>query len=306
MPSTVRPSWSAIPDSLRDAITARIGAVAHVDSPPGGFTPGLATRLRLSSGGEVFIKALPTDHALAGSYRHEAAIAARLPAAVPSPVLRWHEEMDGWLVLAYDAVDGRHPDIGPSGGDLPAVVDAIAAAQVPAGHLPRYTERIGPWLGGWSEIAADPPEDLHPWAAAHLDELAGSEQDWLEHADGSTLVHGDIRADNILVTGEGAVLVDWALASSGARWLDLTALVPQMILAGHTPASAERHLARLDAWREVPASAVTSYAAAHAGYWTRAARQPSPPGAMHLRQYQNRAGRAAIEWAAWRRERSLA
>jgi len=119
-------------------------------------------------------------------------------------------------------------------------------------------------------------------------------------AGGATLVHGDLRADNVLITDDGAVLVDWAFAGCGAPWLDLAALVPQLILAGHTPCDAEQCLARLPAWQNAPPPAVTSYAVACAGYWTRSSQLPAPADAPHLRGYQARAGRAAVEWAAWR------
>ena len=149
-------------------------------------------------------------------------------------------------------------------------------------------------------MAAAPPADLHPWAAAHLEALAGIERDWVPDSRGATLVHGDLRADNVLMTDGGAVLVDWAFAGCGAPWLDLAALVPQLILAGHTPSDAEQWLARLPDWQDAPPLAVTSYAVACAGYWTRSSQLPAPADAPHLRGYQARAGRAAVEWAAWR------
>lgn len=300
VPAVARPSWHTIPELLRDAIAARIGTVEQAVSPTGGFTPGLAARLLLSGGGRVFVKGLPAEHALAASYRHEAAAVAMIPDAVPAPALRWHDEVAGWIVLAFDDIAGRHPRCGPPGRDLPGVLDAVTAAQVPAGGLPQSAERIGPWVHGWAELAAAPSADLHPWAAVRLGELAGVERAWLPYAYGATLVHGDLRADNMLVSDSGVVLVDWAFAAVGAAWLDLADLVPQMILAGHTPATAEQCVARLPAWRNAPPGAITSYAAACAGYWIRSARLPAPVGVPHLREYQARAGRAAVEWVAWR------
>ena len=300
MLAPVRPSWYAVPDVLRDAITARAGVVEDAVSQAGGFTPGLASRLVLRGGGRIFVKGLPSDHALAASYRYEAACAALLPAAVPAPRLRWHEEVAGWIVLGFDDVEGHHPLLGPPGRDLARVLDAVTSLQVPVSGLPQRADRIGPWLHGWAELAAAPPGVLHPWAAAHLPALAAAERGWLPAAGGGTLVHGDLRADNMLAADSGVVLVDWAFASAGATWLDLADLVPQMILAGHTPASAEEHLGNLAAWRAAPDEAVTSYAAACAGYWTRSAMLPVPADAPHLRRYQARAGRAAVEWVAWR------
>lgn len=299
--TAARPSWHTIPAVLRDAIATRTGPVDSVVTPPGGYTPGLAARLTLDDGRRVFVKALPASHPLADFYRHEAAAATRMPAQVPAPALHWHAELAGWLVLAYDDVDGRHPDIGPAGRDLDAILHAITAAQQPVTGLPHAAGRLGPWTHGWAELAIAPPPDLPPWAAGHLAELAVIERDWLPYADdGGTLVHGDARPDNMLVTGRGVVLIDWAYAMAGAPWLDLADLVPQLILAGHTPASAEQQLSRLAGWRDAPARAVTSYAAACGGYWARSARLPSPADAPHVRDYQARAAAAAVEWLAWR------
>jgi hypothetical protein len=94
-PAAARPSWEQIPDALRRAITVRTGEVEHAVTPGGGFTPGLAVRLLLVSGERIFVKALPCDHPLAASYRHEAAAAGRIPAGAPAPALRWHAELTG-------------------------------------------------------------------------------------------------------------------------------------------------------------------------------------------------------------------
>ena len=299
-PPCFRPSWQSIPDGLRDGITARTGPVAEASSPSGGYTPGLAACLTLHNGGRVFVKALPAGHPFATSYRHEAAAADPVAAVADVPALRWHDEIAGWIVLAFDAVSGRHANLEPSGQDLPVVLDAITALDVAATGLPQRAERIGPWLHGWAELASSPCPGLDSWAATHLTELSSAERQWPAHARGTTLVHGDLRADNILITDGGAAFVDWAFAAAGAAWLNLADLVPQMILAGHGPADAEQQLAGLPAWRAAPPDAITSYAAACAGYWTRWAQQPAPADAPNLREYQARAGQAAIRWAAWR------
>jgi hypothetical protein len=67
-------------------------------------------------------------------------------------------------------------------------------------------------LSSWARLAADPPEDLDPWEAARLDwlgEMPGrlAAAGWLG---GDTLVHGDLRADNLLLgPGNTVAFVDW-------------------------------------------------------------------------------------------------
>ncbi|MEV7971475.1 phosphotransferase, partial [Sphaerisporangium sp. NPDC088356] len=124
---------------------------------------------------------------------------------------------------------------------------------------------------------------------------------WGRHADGSTLVHGDIRPDNLLITTSDRTgfVVDWAQPCQGAAWQDITDLVPHLIMAGNTPGAAEKALAGARAWDLVPSDVITSYAAAYAGYWTRMSRQPAPPGVPNLRNYQRRAAAAAIAWTRY-------
>ncbi|WP_326645942.1 hypothetical protein OG884_14885 [Streptosporangium sp. NBC_01755] len=73
-----------------------------------------------------------------------------------------------------------------------------------------------------------------------------------------------------------------------------------MIMAGHSPASAEKTLIGVPAWDLALPEVITSYAASFAGYWTRMSRQPAPTGVPNLRGYQRRAAAAAIAWTMYR------
>lgn len=292
--TAVRPSWDAVPAGLREAVESRTGPVLGADSAAGGFTPGLAVRLQPSET-SVFVKALPDSHPLASSYKHEAEVAGLLPGSVPAPRVLWCTEEAGYVVIAFEAVDGRHADF-TSEADLRMVLDSVEAVHVPVDRLPEVTTQRSAWLHGWGQLATDGADGLDPWAQARLQELAGIESAWLESAPGNTLLHGDLRADNILITGDGAVIVDWSHASTGNPALDLLDLVPQLILAGLSTETAENWIAGLEAWQKMPAEAVTSYAAAITGYWTRSSRLPSPPDSPHLRKYQASAAAAGVEW----------
>lgn len=301
--TAVRPEWSAVPDLARRGIEDRIGGpVEEAESQPGGFSPGLAVRLRVSGGkGRVFVKAAPADHPVADSYRAEAEISTKLPAGTPRPRLRWHGEVSGWVVLCYDDVNGRHADFRPPGTDMAAVIAAVTASQLAAPGLPDAVAVMAGWLHGWKEIAAgNSPASLSPWEAANLDGLMIAERAWMSCASGPTLVHGDLRSDNILMTDKSAVLIDWNHACKGPRWIDLASLIPQLILAGHRPEDAERHFASLPAWRSASPAAVTGFIAALAGYWRRSSLKPPPPGIPHVRGYQEKAARAAVQWLATR------
>ncbi|CAL9333782.1 hypothetical protein SUDANB132_00127 [Streptomyces sp. enrichment culture] len=92
-------------------------------------------------------------------------------------------------------------------------------------------------LHGWNNLLADPPADLAPAARAHLPQLAELEAAWPALAHGDRIVHGDLRADNMVRDHHaGVTFVDWAHASLGPACIDAASLAPQLILAGHTPA----------------------------------------------------------------------
>lgn len=305
--TAVRPAWDALPAPLRATIAERLGSpVASVTDQGGGFTPGVAARLRLTNGSAAFVKAMPTTHPLAAAYHHEGRVAAGLPAAAPVPRLRWTGTDSGWVVLVFDDVEGRHPDLSPGSADIGRVVDAVTAMSraltpSPVAELEPSSTARGSWLHGWELLAQEAPGDLGAWEQRHLAELAKAETMWRAHADGPALVHGDIRPDNLLTTPHGGVaVVDWARASRGATWQDIADLVPHMVMAGHTPAAAEHHLAGASAWAEADSEVLTSYAVAYAGYWTRMSRQPAPKGVPHLRAYQSRAAAAALDWVRHR------
>ncbi|TMR08721.1 aminoglycoside phosphotransferase family protein [Nonomuraea turkmeniaca] len=305
--TAVRPAWQTLPEPVRHAVAEQLPApIASVADQGGGFTPGIAAQLRLADGTAVFVKAVPATHPLAEVYRHEGHTAARLPLATPAPRLRWTATTGAWVVLVFDNVDGRHPDLTPGSADISRVVNAVAAmseALTPCPILdvePSSTAR-GDWLHGWDLIAGQVPADLGAWERRHLNDLIKAETLWRAHANGSTLVHGDIRPDNLLVTVDGTVaVVDWARASRGASWQDVADLVPHLIMAGHTPAAAESCLAETPAWQKTGVEVLTSYAVAYAGYWTGMSRQPAPEGVPHLRSYQRHAATAAIAWVRHR------
>jgi Ser/Thr protein kinase RdoA (MazF antagonist) len=148
-------------------------------------------------------------------------------------------------VLVFDDIDGRHADLSPGSPDVGPVVTAIAALEsaltpCPVPSAPAAAELAG-LVHGWQELAAAPEAVPDDWARRHLDDLAAAETRWLAAADGKTLVHGDINASNLLIAGTREVfLIDWAQPACGAPWLDIADLVPHLILAGHTPARAER------------------------------------------------------------------
>ncbi|GAA0614585.1 hypothetical protein GCM10010174_35340 [Kutzneria viridogrisea] len=292
---------------MREVVEHWIGApVVRSLSQAGGFTSGLASRLILADGRRVFVKGLPSAHPLAGTYRAEAAVSSRLPEAAPSPRLL-HLVEGQWVVLVFADVDGREPNLRPGSPDLAAVLTALGSASrtltpCPLDDVPSVLDDLGPLLRGWTSLHATATEDLQPWVLAHLDSLAAMETAWHPWAEGDTLLHNDLRVDNMIrrVDDGRVLLVDWSYPSRGAAWLDTAVLVPQLLLAGHQPAEAERLVLTRPCFAGVPAWAVTGFAAALAGHWELSSRLPEPSGSLGLRTYQARAAAAALAWVASR------
>ncbi|GCD96203.1 phosphotransferase [Embleya hyalina] len=82
-----------------------------------------------------------------------------------------------------------------------------------------------------------------------------------------TLCHTDFNPENVLVTAERAVLVDWGWAVRGPAWLDPALVVVRLIATGgQSPAAAQAWAARLPAWRGVPDRVIGDFAEAEARY----------------------------------------
>src|SRR5215211_3670124 len=93
-------------------------------------------------------------------------------------------------------------------------------------------------LRSWRRLAAahaagdDDLRGLDPWAARQLDRLADLEAGWPAATEGPTLLHCDLRADNLLLTPTRVLAVDWPGACAGAAWVDLLLMLPSVAMQG--------------------------------------------------------------------------
>lgn len=303
--SEPRRTWRDLPPAVLGEIKGRCGAsVLRAESQEGGFTSGLAARLLLADGRWVFVKGMPAGHPLAGMYEQEAAVAAAVPLGFSSPALLWSGGVEDWVLLLFDDVDGRHPRLAPGSADLPAVLDTVASmgevlSPCPYAGARPVAEAMARVSNCWRMLAAEPPSDLAPWCLRHLANMVEWETRWMSAAEGDTLLHADLRPDNMVREHAGGevFVVDWAFGYRGAAWFDTAWIVPYLIMDGHTPASAEAALAGIPAWESAHPDAVTALAVSVAGHWELARRRPSRPV---LRAYQDREAAAALAWTAYR------
>jgi aminoglycoside phosphotransferase (APT) family kinase protein len=305
----VRVDWPGLPAGVRAAVEEACGsAVTGAVTQPGGFSPGAAARLTCADGRRFFVKAVSADANPDSPKMHRResrVLAALAPLAeergLPVPRLRAVIDLPPWIALLLDDIDGAHPDLPWQPGQLAQVLAAIselATALTPAPiELTAVGLRLSRMLHGWRDLAAaGGAEGLDSWSAGHLAELAGLEATWQEHSVGRTLLHGDLRADNLLLTADGVVVVDWPHASTGAAFVDLVMMAPSVAMQGGPDLMTL--LAATSAGREASQEAVTAVLCALAGYLTRSALEPPPPGLPTLRGFQAAQGQIARGWLA--------
>ncbi|MFF2268758.1 aminoglycoside phosphotransferase family protein [Cellulosimicrobium cellulans] len=316
--------WGDLPLALRDELEAVAGGrVVQERSISAGFSPGLASVLTLDDGTRLFVKAARTadEPVAANLHRAEAKIATRLPREVPAPRFAWGHGDGDWIALAFEVVDGHVPSTPWDPDELDRVLTTLVrVAAVPgarAMRLPPTGPDFADMATGWRALRADPDPRLPtvaPWAAAHLDALAEAERGALVACEGESFVHGDLRADNVLLTPERVYLVDWPHASRGAAWLDLAMFLPSVVMQGvvdvcepvTVSADAARR-ARGGAWaastfdahplgHDVHPADLRSVVAGIAGYFLHSARKPAVPTIPRLRAFQRAQGVAAVAW----------
>jgi hypothetical protein len=325
-PGMPRVPWQDLPASVRAWAERSLGsAVVAAASQPGGFSPGAACRLRLADGRRAFLKAVcatanPQSPVM---HRREAAVAAALPTSVPAPALLGQYDDGEWVALLFADVDGVPP---AEPWQIPQLIQVLGAladlhricTPSPIETVPSVAGYFAEDLRGWRELAAlghpGPHEDghmdsrqdghpgLHPylltrldgWSARHLDQLAELESQWPEAAAGITLLHSDVRADNMLITDDGVVFVDWPHACTGAPWFDVVAFAPSVAMQGGP--DPEWVLGRAQSAEGADPDAVTAVVAAVAGYFTWQALLPDPPGLPTVRAFQAAQGEPARAW----------
>ena len=232
----MRIDYAALPPAVRRAIEQRTGVIRNARSAEAGTNCAVAAVLETDSGA-VFLKGVTKDDPGVVTQQKEAELAPFV--AEVSPRLLWHEQVEEWDLLAFEAIEEpRHADYTPGSPDVPkvlAMLDRLAGIPCPPVAMFAAQRRWGKML--------DDPQDAKAFA-------------------GSTLLHTDWHQFNVLITGERAWLVDWAWAARGAAFIDPALIVPRLIAAGHTPVEAEGWAQKSAAWQEADQQAVTLFSVA--------------------------------------------
>ncbi|MEU8424962.1 phosphotransferase [Micromonospora sp. NPDC048835] len=311
--SAQRPSWSALPATLRAAVADRLGAPVVTARVAGaGFTRGFAAVLHTAAGGRAFVKAAPAAEQphLVDWYAREAAILDRLPADLPAPRVRWTLAEAGWFVLCTDAVDGHTPRLPWAPAELDATLAGYAQVAAALADPPTELTTLGlPHLADlarsdilwWEEVATgrEPVPPLPPSGRDRLPDLVALESLLPRYAaDATGLIHGDLRVDNVLIDADGrAWFCDWTWVCTGPAWFDLAGLLLTAYASG---LDADRLFATHLATVGAPPDALDATLAALAGYYLTGAAAAPPTASPHRRAHQRWSGEVSLDWLARR------
>jgi hypothetical protein len=172
-----------------------------------------------------------------------------------------------------------------------AALDAVHATTPPAGVPPAVERQFG--LDGWPDVVDDPQPFLalgicsSAWLEDHLPALADASAS--AEIGGDSLLHFDVRSDNLCMRGDQAVFVDWNNACVGNPVLDTAAWLPSLNAEGG-PAPHEILLDEMPGLPQI-ASLLAGYFSARAGL--------SPIAqAPHARPLQLAQAKTSLPWAA--------
>jgi aminoglycoside phosphotransferase (APT) family kinase protein len=300
----VRVGYEDTPAVLRAWVDSTLGSpVISAVTQTGGFSPGVAARLRCADGTRAFCKAVTdVNDFAANAHRREQRINAALPDGVPVPRLLAAYDDGSWVALLLEDIEGRRPALPWTGDELErviATVDDLAARLTPCplADVPlvagEWREDFDKWRGA---AAAGLASRLGGWPGRNLDRLAALEPEWEAAATGDTLLHMDLRADNLLVTPDRVWVVDWPHAARGAPLLDLVGLAPSVAMQGGPEPTTLLSLSATG--RRADRDALTALVCAVAGYFVVTALLPAPIGLPTVRAFQAAQGEVAIRWLA--------
>ena len=279
-----------------------------------GFTGAYAGRVRLADGRELFAKVgTPAQPHVVGR-PHRGGQAARGAAVrhTGTGAGRRRAAPDGWRFLVLEVLEGHLPGMPWTGPDADAAHEAclaLAEAGTPA-PADLVSGSFGPLFAGDGRVQATaaaladgsfvPAPGLSTVLLEHAAEVARLTRLAPEVLQGASLVHSDLRPDNLLVDRSGrAHLLDWNWLCTGPAWVDLVGLMPLMALDG---LDAGALMARSPLTRDADPEHVDAFLAAVTVYMSGNLDAPPPPGCTPaLRHHQHHMARAFLALLADRR-----
>jgi hypothetical protein len=248
----------------------------------GGFTAARRGLVTLSDGRRAFAKGAtndPTEFWL----RTEHNVYTHLRGSFMPRLLGWDESGERPVLLLEDLSGARWPPPWRPGDEalVIAALDELHAAPAPPG-LPGAEDEFA---DSWQDVVADPKPFLSlglvsaAWLVANL----GALQDASRRAmlAGSSVVHLDIRSDNLCFQEGRVLIVDWNWVALGNPAIDAQFWLPSLVLEGGDP----------------PRELEPDYAARILGFFAARAGLPTIPDAPGVRPIQLAQLKVVLPWA---------
>jgi hypothetical protein len=257
-------------------IEERIGslagsAVASLEEVAGrGYTPARRLVVTFANGSTAFAKVAVSENT-AEWLAAEHVVYSQVEGAF-LPRFLGYDERAPQVLLLEDLSPARWPPPWPNGSieSVRSALEQIAGTWPPNGvpSVEIYREEI---FSGWKLVEQDPGPFLsyelcsREWLADALPTLHEAAE--TAPVGGESLLHFDVRSDNIALLDERAVLVDWNWACIGNPTLDLASWAPSLHVEGGPPPE------------ELIPDCPPGFPALLAGFWAARVGLAPPPGA---------------------------
>lgn len=253
-----------------------------------GYTQNRRMLVRLADGRTVFAKQA-TDAPTAEWLRAEHEVYRHLRGAFMAEMLGWYDDGTYPVLVLEDLTDSQWPP--PWRPQLVeavrSVLSEVAAHPVPAGLRP--LREYGYMNSGWDDVVENPDRLLRLGlcSARWLDKVLPVLLEAADPAllDGSSLLHLDVRSDNLCFPRGRTVLFDWNHAVVGNPDFDVAFWLPGLAMEGGPPPDSVTDLA-------------PGLVSLVAGFFAGRAGLPVIPQAPLVRALERRQLEVALPWAA--------
>ncbi|MFT4226951.1 phosphotransferase family protein [Micropruina sp.] len=305
MQTRTRLTFAELPGHVHEWVEGVLGApVVRTEPASGGYSPGVAEGLFTADGSAVFLKAghpsrNPDSPAL---LRSELRTLRSMPSGLPIAELidALDEGPDGWVALVLEHVPGRQAPLPWTNATIEAVLASLADLRgpltpAPPGQWDDAADALRDMFSHWPELAD--AVDLDPWLAERRHALAAAADEALTELAGDTLVHLDLRADNLMLRTDGRlIVVDWAWAVRGPAWLDPALLAIEFISSAEPDVDTDAWIARIADDYGISADLIVQVLVGILSFFEHSGRRPDPPGLPTLREFQRFQATALRDW----------
>lgn len=313
-----KPTWSSVSPDARRAISAVLGVeITGGEVVFGGFSSSATFTLTLADGSRAFVKGGHGEQStfINDAVRREALVYRELPQiAAFSPKIFGTAETADWFFLVMEDLS----DAAKAPPWTPATWSAAIARLAEFHNMriapPSWTDDVAKVMAedAWKKVATDASckadlcalfansVDAARWFDEALPKLIVADAEFPPRHAGSSILHLDMRSDNILFKkfGGEAVFLDWNWLHTGSGVIDMVYFATSIFEEGgpHPDLSMQRYQAAAKA--SFSDRDVAVCAANVAGYFALRAHLSPVADAPRLRWAQRLKLFASLDWAS--------